>query len=87
MKNPTDAQTIAYLIKKIQEIGILESHIRGQMNELLAINKALREENARLRDLISRSKFSRMTLLTGGKKDEQPSTDDDGTEGPSDGAS
>lgn len=84
----TDAETIAYLIRKIQEIGLLETQIRGQMAEILAINKALREENARLRDLISRSKFTRMTLLQGGQKDgdsDQKPTDNH--DGPSDGAS
>lgn len=83
MKPKTDSETIAYLIKKIQEIGLLETQIRGQMSEILAINKALREENARLRDLISRSKFTRMTLVQGGKENGT----ENGNNGPSDDAS
>jgi len=75
-----DAKKIADLINRIHAIEKMKDQIRGQMNELLAINQALRKENARLRDIISKSKLTRMVLINGGqngqsKNDEGPGND------------
>lgn len=63
---------------------LMEMQIKAQIEEVLTINKLLRQENARLRNLIAASKLTRMTLVNGGVKEDKNGNDD---EGPGDNAS
>jgi hypothetical protein len=85
----SDKEAMDSIIRKISDIALLEMKIRAQMNEILVINRFLRDENDRLRAIIAASKHTRMTLISSGlaKGDEHGKADRNNDKGPSDDAS